>query len=87
VRLTMQCKTGRFEIQRQDDPQAFRWSREVPGTATPPQLLRILSLDEPTLLLRCLERPRRDPLLETSLAVASRIVRPVAPRLSKAPPA
>ncbi|HEY3821492.1 MAG TPA: glucose-6-phosphate dehydrogenase assembly protein OpcA [Polyangiaceae bacterium] len=86
VRLALECKTGRFEIQRQDDPQAFRWSREVPGTPTPPQLLRILSLDEPTLLLRCLERPRRDPLLETSLLVGSRIVRPVAPRLSKRPP-
>jgi len=87
VRLAIQCKTGRFEIQRQeDDPQAFRWSREVPGAPTPSQVLRVLSLDEPTLLLRCLERPRRDPLLETSLQVGSRIVRPVAPRLSNLPP-
>jgi hypothetical protein len=86
VRLAMECKTGRFEIQRQEDPQAFRWSREVPGAPTPPQVLRVLSLDEPTLLLRCLERPRRDPLLETSLKVGSRIVRPVAPRLSERPP-
>jgi len=87
VRLAIECKTGRFEIQRQeDDHQAFRWSREVPGAPTPTQVLRVLSLDEPTLLLRCLERPRRDPLLETSLQVGSRIVRPVAPRLSKSPP-
>jgi len=53
---------------------------------TPAQILRVLSLDEPTLLLRCLERPKRDPLLEKSLAVAWRIVRPVAPRLSNQPP-
>jgi glucose-6-phosphate dehydrogenase assembly protein OpcA len=86
VRLAIQCKTGHFEIQRQEDPQAFRWSREVPGAPTPPQVLRVLSLDEPTLLLRCLERPKRDPLLETSLRVGSRIVRPVAPRLSNLPP-
>jgi hypothetical protein len=87
VRLALECKTGRFEIQRQADPQVFRWSREVPGMPTPPQLLRVHSLDEPTLLLRCLERPKRDPLLETSLHVGSRIVRPVAPRLSALPPA
>lgn len=87
VKLGILCATGRFEVQRQDDPQAFRWSRDVPGATTPPQLLRVPSLDEPTLLLRCLERPRRDPLLETSLQVGSRIVRPVAPRLSNLPPA
>ena len=86
VRLALQCKTGHFEIQRQEDPQAFRWSRDVPDAPTPPQVLRVLSLDEPTLLVRCLERPKRDPLLETSLQVGSRIVRPVAPRLSDVPP-
>ncbi len=86
VRLAIRCKTGSFEIQRQEDPQAFRWSREVPDTSIPAQVVRVLSLDEPTLLLRCLERPKRDPLLETSLQVGSRIVRPVAPRLSDIPP-
>jgi glucose-6-phosphate dehydrogenase assembly protein OpcA len=86
VRLAMECAGGRFEIQRnEDDPQTYRWSREVPGLQTAPQVLRVLSLDEPTLLLRCLERPKRDPLLEKSLSVAWRIVSPVAPRLSKQP--
>jgi glucose-6-phosphate dehydrogenase assembly protein OpcA len=86
VRLALECGTARFEIQRTEDPQAYQWSREVPGMQTPAQILRVLSLDEPTLLLRCLERPKRDPLLEKSLAVAWRIVRPVAPRLSNQPP-
>jgi hypothetical protein len=86
VRLAFECKTGRFELQRQGDPQTYLWSREVPGLATPSQVLRVSSLDESTLLLRCLERPKRDPLLETSLQVGSRIVRPVAPRLTEQPP-
>jgi glucose-6-phosphate dehydrogenase assembly protein OpcA len=86
VRLALECSDGRFEIQRTEDPQAYRWSREVPGVQTPAQILRVLSLDEPTLLLRCLERPKRDLLLEKSLHVGSRIVRPVAPRLSSLPP-
>jgi glucose-6-phosphate dehydrogenase assembly protein OpcA len=86
VRLAMICKEGRFEIQRTEDPQAFRWSREVPDVQTPAQILRVRSLDEPTLLLRCLERPKRDPLLEKSLDVGHRIVRPVAPRWSLQPP-
>jgi glucose-6-phosphate dehydrogenase assembly protein OpcA len=86
VRLSILCKGARFDLERQDDPQIFRWSRDVPGATTPPQLLRIQSLDETTLLCRCLERPKQDPLLEASMHVGSRIVQPVAPRLSDAPP-
>ena len=86
VRLTMLGKDVRFEIEREDDPQVFRWSREIPGVPTPSQLLRLHSHEETTLLVRCLERPKRDALLEASLDVGSRIVRPVAPRLSVLPP-
>jgi len=86
VRVSLECSNGRFEIQRTEDPQAYRWSRDVPAMPTPAQVLRVLSLDEPTLLLRCLERPKRDPLLEKSLYVGWRIVHPVAPRLSNKPP-
>jgi glucose-6-phosphate dehydrogenase assembly protein OpcA len=74
-----------FEIERQDDPQVLRWSREVPGFTTPPQTLRVAIQDEASLLIRCLGRPKADPLLEASLNMAMRIVRPVAPRLSIAP--
>ncbi len=84
--VRIECATGLFEIERQkDDPQAFRWSREVPGAATPPQTLRVAIHDESSLFVRCLERPKRDRLLETSLLVASRAVRAVAPRLSSRP--
>jgi hypothetical protein len=85
VRLSIQAKDARFEIARQEDPQVFRWEREVPGVPTPAQLLRIQSLDEITLLVRCLERPKQDPLLEVSLDKGFHIVRPVAPRLSILP--
>jgi glucose-6-phosphate dehydrogenase assembly protein OpcA len=83
VRVAFECPEARFEVARLEDPQLFRWSREVPGVPTPPQVLRVASHEEATLLVRSLERPRRDRLLETSLEVASRIVRPVAPRLSR----
>jgi glucose-6-phosphate dehydrogenase assembly protein OpcA len=82
VRVTIECDGARFEVERQDDPQVFRWSREAPGAPVPPQTLRIGIPDEATLLMRCLERPKRDRLLEKSLQMAVRIVRPVAPRLS-----
>jgi hypothetical protein len=85
VRLSIVCENSRFEIVRQEDPQLFRWSREVPGMPTPPQVLRVRSHDETTLLIRCLERPKRDPLFEASMDVGSKIVRPVAPRLSGPP--
>lgn len=85
VRLAIECAGSRFEIAREEDPQVFRWSRDVPGAPTPPQLLRVRSLDETTLLVWCLERPKRDPLLEASMEVGSLIVRPVAPRLSLPP--
>lgn len=82
LRVLIECDGARFEIERQEDPQVFRWSREAPGAPVPPQTLRIGIPEEGTLLVRCLERPKRDRLLETSLHVATRIVRPVAPRLS-----
>ncbi len=82
LRVTIECDGARFEVERQEDPQVFRWSREAPGAPVPPQTLRIGIPAEATLLIRCLERPRRDALLEKSLHVASKIVSPVAPRLS-----
>jgi hypothetical protein len=85
LRVALECSGSRFEIERQDDPHTFRWSRRVPGVPTPPQTLRIETLEEATLLAGCLERPRRDRLLELSLETGSRIVRPIAPRLSGFP--
>ena len=82
LRVGLECDGARFEVTRADDPHVFLWSREAPGAPVPPQTLRIGIPEEAALLIRCLERPKRDPLLETSLHVATRIVRPVAPRLS-----
>ena len=82
LRVTLECDGARFEIARQEDPAVFQWSREAPGAAVAPQTLRVGIPEESTLLIRSLERPRRDPLLERSLHVATRIVRPIAPRLS-----
>jgi glucose-6-phosphate dehydrogenase assembly protein OpcA len=82
LRVAIECDGARFEVVRQDDPQVFLWSREAPGAPVPPQTLRVGIPEEATLLIRCLERPKRDALLEKSLHVATRIVRPVAPRLS-----
>ncbi|MGH7269335.1 MAG: glucose-6-phosphate dehydrogenase assembly protein OpcA, partial [Polyangiaceae bacterium] len=76
---------ARFEIERQDDPLLVRWSRDTPAAPMPPQVLRVAMHEEATLLVRCLERPRRDPLFERSLHAGSLIVRPVAPRLSTMP--
>ncbi len=86
-RLVMEAGKARFAIERLDDPRVYRWSREVPGVSTPPHTLRVSPFDEAALLARCIERPKRDLLLETSLRVGSRIVLPVAPRLSIRPPA
>jgi glucose-6-phosphate dehydrogenase assembly protein OpcA len=85
VRVAIECPGARFQVERLEDPQTFRWSRELPDVPTPPHVLHVQSVDESTLLLQCLERPARDGLLETSLHVASLIVRPVAPRLSTLP--
>jgi glucose-6-phosphate dehydrogenase assembly protein OpcA len=82
LRITLECDGARFEVARQEDPQVFLWSREAPGAPVAPQTLRVGIPEETTLLIRSLERPKRDPLLEKSLHVATRIVRPVAPRLS-----
>jgi len=85
VRIALDCGDAMFEIERQDDPCVFRWSRRVPGTPMPPQSLRIVDQSESALLAQSLDVPRRDLLLEVSLQIGSRIVQPVAPRLS-APP-
>jgi glucose-6-phosphate dehydrogenase assembly protein OpcA len=86
TRITMEAGAARFAIERQDDPRVYRWSREVPGVATPPHMMRVGAFEESSLLARCIERPKRDLLFETSLRVGSRIVMPVAPRLSALPP-
>lgn len=81
-----ECGTARFAIERpKEEPDSFRWSREVPGVAAPPQTFRVAMHDESSLLIRCLERPKHDRLLEASLRAASRAVRAVAPRLSSRP--
>lgn len=86
TRIAFEAGPARFALDRLDDPRTYRWSREVPGVGCPTQTLRVGAFEEPALLGRCLERPKRDLLLETSLRTGSRIVRPVAPRLSVAPP-
>jgi hypothetical protein len=85
VRMTIECVGARFEICRQVDPQVFRWLREVPSAPVPAQMMRVGLHEEAALLVRCLEDPRRDRILETSLHTATQIVRPMAPRLSVAP--
>jgi glucose-6-phosphate dehydrogenase assembly protein OpcA len=87
TRVLMEAGSARFAIERQDDPRVYRWSREVPGVATPPHMMRVGAFEEASLLARCIERPKRDLLFETSLRVGSRILLPVAPRLSALPPA
>jgi glucose-6-phosphate dehydrogenase assembly protein OpcA len=87
TRVIMDAGKARFAVERQDDPRVYRWSRDVPGVSTPPQTLRVGAFEESTLLARCIERPKRDLMFETSLRVGSRIVLPVAPRLSALPPA
>jgi glucose-6-phosphate dehydrogenase assembly protein OpcA len=90
TRVVLESEAGaahaRFEIQRLDDPQTFRWSGEATGAVVPSQTLRIARHDEAKLLTRLLERPTRDPLLEASLSAGFKIVRPIAPRLSERPP-
>jgi glucose-6-phosphate dehydrogenase assembly protein OpcA len=86
TRLVMEAGKARFAIERQDDPRVYRWSRDVPGVSTPPHTMRVGAFEESALLARCIERPKRDLMLETSLRVGSRIVLPVAPRLSALPP-
>ena len=80
LRVTMEGGGARFEVERLEDPLLLRWSRDVPDVPTPPQTVRVDTLQEATLMLRCLVRPRRDALFEKSLHTGSRIVRPVAPR-------
>jgi glucose-6-phosphate dehydrogenase assembly protein OpcA len=85
--VALECDGARFEVERQDDPQVFRWSREIPDAPMPQETLRSAIHGEAALLVRCLERPKRDLLFEASLHLASRVVRSVAPRLSRLPAA
>jgi glucose-6-phosphate dehydrogenase assembly protein OpcA len=86
TRIVMEAGRAHFAVERQEDPRVYRWSRDVPGVTTPPHTLRVGAFEESALLARCIERPKRDLMLETSLRVGSRIVLPVAPRLSALPP-
>ncbi|MDP9035504.1 MAG: glucose-6-phosphate dehydrogenase assembly protein OpcA, partial [Myxococcota bacterium] len=83
--VVIESSGARFEVERQADPQVFRWLREVAGGAMPAQTLRLGMHEEGTLLVRALVTPKRDPLLEVSLRAASRIVQAVAPRRSSPP--
>jgi len=83
TRVALEAGPARFEIERLQE-RTYRWSRDVPGVASPPQTLRAGAFEEPVLLTRCVERPKRDAMLEKSLQVSSRIVRPVAPQLVRA---
>ncbi len=85
VRLALESAGGRFVVERQDDPCVLVWSRAIAGGPVTAQTVRVAIHDEAGLLVRCLERPRRDPLLEASLYAGSRLVRSVAPRLSARP--
>ncbi len=85
LRVSIECDGARFDIERQDDPRVLRWSRETPGAPVSPQTIGVDIAEEAGLLVRCLERPRRDFLFENSLHLGSRIVRPIAPRLSSLP--
>jgi glucose-6-phosphate dehydrogenase assembly protein OpcA len=87
TRIVMEAGKAHFAIDRQDDPRVYRWSRDLPGVATAPHTLRVGAFEESSLLARCIERPKRDLMFETSLRVGSRIMLPVAPRLSALPPA
>jgi glucose-6-phosphate dehydrogenase assembly protein OpcA len=79
-------KRARFSIERGSDPLAVDWKVDAPGVVVPSQTLRIGSHEESQLLIRSLERPTRDALLERSLVAAARILKPIAPRLSERPP-
>ncbi len=72
---------ARFEVCRaHDDACVLCWSAEVPGVVVPSQCVRIGAPEEPKMLTRTLEAPRRDPLFERSLAAAARLVAPVTMR-------
>lgn len=89
TRIELVCGTAgeaRFSVARQEDPRTLSWSCVAPGLALPEHTLRFGSHEEPKLLARFLDRPARDPLYEAALRMGSRIVRPVAPRFSEAPP-
>jgi glucose-6-phosphate dehydrogenase assembly protein OpcA len=78
--VTLRGPAARFEVARGDDPYVLCWSAEAAGVQSPAQCVRIHPPEEPRMLIRALERPRRDPLFERSLAAAARLVAPVAAR-------
>lgn len=80
-RVELVSDDARFEVCRaHDDACVLCWSAEVPGVVVPSQCVRIGAPEEPKMLTRTLEAPRRDPLFERSLAAAARLVTPVAAR-------
>jgi glucose-6-phosphate dehydrogenase assembly protein OpcA len=92
TRVVMLCdaeggKKARFAIERQaDDAKVMLSTYETPDLSPPPQAFRLERHHEATLLLSCLERPMKDRLLEASLRTATKLVHPIAPRLSERPP-
>ncbi len=79
--VTLSAPDGaRFELSRGDDPYVLCWSAEADGVHSPSQCVRIGAPEEPKMLARTLDRPRRDLLFERSLAAAARLVAPVAAR-------
>ncbi len=80
-------KEARFKVERQaDDTKVMLSTSETPGLSPPPQTFRLERHHEATLLLSCLERPMKDRLLEASLRMTTKLVHPIAPRLSERPP-
>jgi glucose-6-phosphate dehydrogenase assembly protein OpcA len=78
---------ARFLLARPgDDPYAMVSSYSAPNLSPPPQTFRLERHHEATLLLACLERPMKDRLLEASIRMATKLVHPIAPRMSEAPP-
>jgi glucose-6-phosphate dehydrogenase assembly protein OpcA len=80
-RVELSGAEARFEVCRSDDDAGVLcWSAEVPGVVMPSQCVRIGAPEEPKMLSRTLEAPRRDRLFERSLASAARLIAPVATR-------
>jgi hypothetical protein len=80
-------KPARFTIDRQaDDSKIMLSTFETPDLSPPPQTFRLERHHEAKLLLSCLERPMKDRLLEASLRMATKLVQPIAPRMSERPP-
>ncbi len=79
--VTLRTPDACFHVHRaDDDPLVLCWGAEVPGAVVPSQCVRIGTPEEPKMLARTLESPRRDALFERSLTAAARLVAPVAAR-------